>query len=139
MRAKFCHFSVLAGLLLCFVIPAANAQQQETPVVVTIVGSGTVESSPSGISCPGVCAAPFPIYNGTNLIYLTATPASGYTFQQWEGTCFAPGYCTTINAGSNGINGTILSMAVAVPSPPFVFPGNGYDIDYVTAVFVSSE
>ena len=56
------------------------------PAIVTVslagAGSGTVTSSPSGISCPGTCSAGYP--NPTR-VTLTATPAAGSVFAGWSG------------------------------------------------------
>ncbi len=54
-------------------------------------GSGTVTSSPSGISCGSTCSAFF--NSGTQLI-LTASPASGSMFAGWSGACTGTGTCT---------------------------------------------
>ncbi|MGA9389130.1 MAG: chitobiase/beta-hexosaminidase C-terminal domain-containing protein, partial [Candidatus Sulfotelmatobacter sp.] len=61
----------------------------------TIVGTGSVSSSPSGISCPSSCSASF-TYNTS--VMLTATAGTGYTFTSWSGggcsgsasTCVVP-------------------------------------------------
>ena len=45
-------------------------------------GQGTVTSSPSGINCGGTCSAAFP---AQTVVTLTATPATGSTFQGWTG------------------------------------------------------
>ena len=47
-------------------------------------GSGTVTSSPAGISCPGTCGANF---NQGSQVTLTATPNAGSTFTGWTGDC----------------------------------------------------
>jgi Divergent InlB B-repeat domain len=46
--------------------------------------SGTVTSSPAGISCPGTCSAHF--QDGTD-VTLTATPAGTDAFAGWSGDC----------------------------------------------------
>ena len=60
------------------------AQQQTATLNVTVTGagSGTVTSSPSGISCPSGCSASYD--TGTE-VTLTAAPASGSTFAGWSG------------------------------------------------------
>ena len=60
------------------------AQQQTATLNVTVTGagSGTVTSSPSGISCPSGCNASYD--TGTE-VTLTAAPASGSTFAGWSG------------------------------------------------------
>jgi hypothetical protein len=52
-------------------------------VIRTGTGTGTVTSSPAGISCGNTCTAPFA--PGTN-ITLTATAATGSTFAGWSST-----------------------------------------------------
>jgi hypothetical protein len=47
-------------------------------------GTGTVSSSPVGISCGATCSANY--NSGTN-VTLTATPATGSTFTGWTGAC----------------------------------------------------
>jgi len=55
-------------------------------LTVTLAGSGSgkVTSSPSGISCPSSCLAPFP--DNSNVI-LTATAAEGSTFAGFSSNC----------------------------------------------------
>lgn len=66
---------------------------------VTKVGSGTVTSSPAGISCGTDCSEPYA--NGT-VVALTATPTSGYTFSGWSGACTGTGACAvTLNAAKS--------------------------------------
>jgi hypothetical protein len=56
------------------------------PAILTVslagAGSGSVESSPAGISCPGTCAAGFPIPTRVDL-FATADPGS--VFVGWSG------------------------------------------------------
>lgn len=70
-------------------------------VEVQKIGSGTVTSSPAGISCGGTCAGS---YSMGAVVSLTATPASGMNadFLGWSG-------CTSIS----GPNGTICSITVS--------------------------
>lgn len=64
-------------------------------------GSGTVKSNPDGIDCPSTCSNTFE-YNGTGAqVTLTASPASGSTFEGWSGGgCAGTSPCTQI-FGSN--------------------------------------
>jgi uncharacterized repeat protein (TIGR02543 family) len=60
-------------------------------LTVSVSGSGTVTSSPSGISCPSNCSANYTY--GTN-VSLSASPAAGYQFTGWSGACSGTGVCT---------------------------------------------
>ena len=53
-------------------------------------GSGTVTSSPSGISCPGTCAAEF---SQGSVVTLTASASAGSVFSGWTGDCTGTGAC----------------------------------------------
>lgn len=56
-------------------------------------GSGTVTSSPAGISCGSGCSADYD--DGTPVI-LVAAPAAGSTFTGWSGTCSGTGVLCTV-------------------------------------------
>jgi hypothetical protein len=59
-------------------------------------GTGTVTSSPSGISCGSTCSA---TYTGGTIVTLTATSDSSSTFTGWSGACTGTGACSvTLNA-----------------------------------------
>lgn len=63
---------------------------------VTVSGTGTVTSSPSGIDCPGTCSASFG--DGTS-VTLSATPASGYNFSGFSGACSGSTCQFTVSGG----------------------------------------
>ncbi|WP_457333090.1 InlB B-repeat-containing protein [Rhizobacter sp. P5_C2] len=65
---------------------------------VTVTGSGSVSSSPAGISCGSTCAH---TYNQNTVVTLSATPASGYSFAGWSG------------AGCSGTNTCVVTMSAA--------------------------
>jgi hypothetical protein len=68
-------------------------------VAVSVAGSGTVTSSPSGINCGSVCTANFA--SGTP-VTLTATPGGGATFSGWSGACSGTGSCVvTVNSSAS--------------------------------------
>ena len=54
-------------------------------------GSGTVFSSPPGISCGGVCMA---LFNQGSVVGLTTVPSAGSVFSGWTGDCDAGGNVT---------------------------------------------
>ena len=52
-------------------------------ISVTLNGSGSVSSSPKGISCGRTCSA---LFKTGSSVKLTATPAKKHTFKSWSGT-----------------------------------------------------
>ena len=85
-----------------------------TALTVSVTGSGTVTSSPSGINCPSTCSAGFA--SGTP-VTLTATPASGWIFNGWGGACSGNAGCTvTMNSpqsvSATFVQGVALSVSV---------------------------
>ncbi len=79
---------------------------------VSIVGSGTVSSSPGGVSCSsGSCADTFP--QGSQ-VTLSAAPSSGSTFSSWSGGgCSGTGSCmVTLSTSSVSVSANF------VLSPP---------------------
>ncbi len=56
-------------------------------------GSGTVTSTPAGVSCGATCSAAFA--SGA-VVTLTAAPASGSTFGGWSGACAGTGATCTV-------------------------------------------
>lgn len=66
-------------------------------------GSGTVDSSPSGIACGGTCSQDFAY--GTS-VTLTETPATGSTFAGWSGACSGTGSCTVTIGQDESVTAT---------------------------------
>ena len=71
--------AVLGGCVGVVPIPKGDFQ---LTVTTAGAGSGTVTSTPAGISCPGTCTADFPL---ANPVTLTASPTIPYTFTGWSG------------------------------------------------------
>lgn len=103
---------VLAGALGLAAAGLSAAAPPQVRLTVTVAGSGTVSSSPRGISCPKACARSFP--RGRK-VRLTAKPAAGWAFARWTGACArAKGTCTvTMSAAKRA--GAVFS---AKPPPP---------------------
>ncbi len=64
----------------------------ERALDVSVSGSGTVTSSPAGISCGGDCAE---TWLDGEVVTLTATPAAGWEVSSWGDPCAASGTGTT--------------------------------------------
>jgi PKD repeat protein len=82
-------------------------------------GSGTVISSPAGISCGDSCQAS--IDAGT-LITLTASPDASSTFSGWSGPCSGTGGCQVTMDHARSVTATF----AANPSPPNAAPTAAY-------------
>jgi hypothetical protein len=77
-----------------------GGSQTQGVVIVTLTGNGSVTSVPAGITCPTQsCGA---LFNVLSTVVLTATPNTGFTFDNWAG-------CTSIT-------GTTCSVLVTTGS-----------------------
>jgi List-Bact-rpt repeat protein len=89
------------------------------PFTVGITGSGTVRSTPAGISCNVTCTSKFK--QGTT-VQLQATPADGYEFTGWSGACTGTGVCEV------KLDGAAVVTATFAPTPTLTLtvigPGN---------------
>ncbi|MDO8565092.1 MAG: hypothetical protein Q7R67_00465 [bacterium] len=96
----------------------------------TGAGSGTVTSSPAGVSCGSDCSE---VYNYNTAVTLTPSPSSGSGFSGWSGACSGSGGCTvtmdaaksvtanfvtttyTVTASVNSGSGTISGPGISCP------------------------
>ena len=78
----------------------ASATLQTVTVTKSGTGSGTITSSPSGISCGSDCTENY--RSGTS-IALSATPAAGSTFTGWSGACTGTGGCALVVDNSTSL------------------------------------
>ena len=86
---------------------------QSYTLTTTVSGSGTVSSSPAGISCGTVCSATF-VQNQT--ITLTAVPAATSTFTGWSGACSGTQLtCSVTMAAASSVEASFAAASWIVP------------------------
>jgi ABC-type xylose transport system substrate-binding protein len=68
-------------------------------------GTGTVSSSPAGITCGADCSQ---IYNYNTTVTLTATPAAGSLFSGWSGACTGTGSCVVSMTAAKSVTATFV-------------------------------
>ncbi|MFZ3137393.1 MAG: fibronectin type III domain-containing protein, partial [Thermodesulfovibrionales bacterium] len=66
-------------------------------------GTGTVTSSPAGISCGADCSE---AYNAGTVVTLTATADGSSTFGGWSGACTGTGSCTVTMDAAKTVTAT---------------------------------
>ncbi len=78
-------------------------------------GSGTITSSPAGISCGATCSSSFPL---STPVVLTANPSAGSSFAGWGGACSgSASTCTVRILGDRSVTATFTR------NPPAPEPG----------------
>jgi predicted small secreted protein len=86
-------------------------------------GSGTVSSSPDGITCGTTCSADF---DDGSTVTLTATAGAGSTFSGWSGGgCTGTGTCDVTLAGDTTVVATFTSGTFSPPTVTGFNPGSG--------------
>lgn len=107
------------------------------PLTITTTGSGTVTSSPAGISCPGTCTASF---NNGVTVTLTATATSPFTFNTWAGDCAASGStvtCPLVMSASHTASATFMAPS-AVPILPHFVDNNELNCGFTAQCLANS-
>ena len=106
---------------------SAPVQTHVLAVSATGSGSGTLVSSPGGISCSvaagstsGTCSASF--NNGTT-VTLTAAPAGGHTFSGWSGACSGTGNCVVNMTHARSVTASFSAPSL-LPAPTLIGPPN---------------
>jgi len=85
-----------SGVDACTLVPdgtktvSATFGKASHTLAVSVRGRGTVSSSPAGIACPGHCSLSAA---ADSVVALRATPAKGYVFSGWTGSCSGTSAC----------------------------------------------
>ena len=74
-------------------------------------GTGTVTSSPAGITCGTDCTE---VYNHGTSVTLTAAAAGGSTFAGWSGACTGAGACTVSMTAAQSVTATFNGALVRI-------------------------
>jgi uncharacterized delta-60 repeat protein len=105
-----------SGIGTCTVTMSADravSARFETPRTLTLAkagsGSGTVSSSPSGISCGSACGHAF-TYGAP--VTLTATAPASSSFAGWSGDCSGTGTCTLTMSANHTVTATFMALCV---------------------------
>lgn len=72
---------------------------------VSLVGNGTLTSSPSGINCGATCSYDF---NSLLSVSLTPSASSGYAFSGWSGDCTGSSTCVVNMAADKNVTATFI-------------------------------
>jgi hypothetical protein len=78
---------------------------------VSISGSGSVTSSPSGINCPTDCSQQYS--QGTN-VSLTPIPLQGWVFSGWSGACSGLGSCVVSMTSNKSASASFEKQGVVI-------------------------
>ncbi len=108
-----CH-----GAAACFVtmdqarsVSATFVQNPPPQFAVTVnrTGQGTVTSDPAGINCGAVCSA---LFDQGTVVTLNATPAEGWQFSGWTGTCTGTAACVLNMTQARSVNAMFTLLPV---------------------------
>ena len=102
--------------------PAALSTTKSLAVSRSGTGSGSVSSSPAGISCGATCSASFA--NGT-VVALTASPGAGSTFSGWGGDCSGTGACTVTMSASRSVTASFQAQGPSAQTLTVARSGTG--------------
>jgi uncharacterized repeat protein (TIGR02543 family) len=106
-------------------------------LTVSIVGTGSVGSSPGGINCGAACAANYPQHQ---MVTLVPVPGAGWQFAFWGGDCSGSGGCKVTMDGPRHVTATFTQRTttdeIGPPTNPINDNGFPGDNSLLTFVFV---
>src|SRR6202166_2061776 len=100
--------------------PTENPRPTSFQLTITgpAAGTGTVASTPAGISCPSTCTATFA---QNTQVTLTETAGTNFFFGGWGGSCTGIGACTVTMTAVATVSATFTAgdtVTVAIASTP---------------------
>ncbi|WP_417915547.1 InlB B-repeat-containing protein [Candidatus Electronema sp. JM] len=99
-------------------VTATFTQISSSTLFVSKTGSGTVTSSPAGISCGNTCSTAF---TAGQSVTLTASPAVSYTFSGWSGACSGTSStCTVSMTQDRSVTATFVSNSTTTDGASFL-------------------
>jgi len=81
-------------------------------LTVSVVGDGSVSSSPGGIFCGGDCSETYPEHTAVTLVPI---PGAGSSFVSWGGDCSGSGACSVTMDGPRSVSATFTKQGAAPP------------------------
>ena len=91
-------------------------------LTVSRTGSGTVTSTPAGISCGTTCSSGF---NQGTSVTLDASPDTGYVFSGWAGSCVGTDTCSVTMDASKNVTATF-TVDTTPPATSASIPAGTY-------------
>src|SRR5215475_6737024 len=102
-----CTVTVTAPTTVTATFTASPVVPTSTPVGLTVTtagaGSGTITSSPAGITCGTTCSA---TYSPGTALTLTAAATMGSTFTGWSGACTGTSSCSVTLTSETNVTAT---------------------------------
>jgi len=109
---------------------------QTNTLTVSILGSGSVSSNPAGINCGTDCSEQ---YNDGTSVTLSATPASGFEFGEWQGACSGTSDCTVVMSDTRSVTATFTEVAAPDHLLSVTVNGNGTVTSSPTGINCGSD
>lgn len=107
---------------------------------ITPIISGTVTSSPAGISCGILGSSCSQIFSTGTLVTLTPVAGSGYAFSGWNGSCTGTGSCT-VNMNNDQTVGATFNVGLPLLTEVEVYENasfSGQKTVYTSGVYINT-
>jgi hypothetical protein len=111
-----------APLIQVLTIQTGSTTPQLQALSATVVGSGTVTSTPAGLTCASwTCAANFP---SGSIVQMSAAPATGWSFNGWSGACTGTLSCYVSMTSARTVTATFTQGGQTVPTITWATPAS---------------